>query len=132
MIFKALLFSVMAMSIQIAKATEWQQIGDATDGSTYHVEPSSLKKTSKGFQIWTLASLATPKDGFSSARTLFEFNCKTKKHQIIDMAFYSEAMGLGTQVKNIVIPKAVWTNTDPDSTEGAFLDYTCQTTKTAH
>lgn len=75
--------------------------------------------------------MTEPKDGFLSARTLFEFNCRNHKHQIIDMAFYAGAMGQGDQIKNIVIPKAVWVPTDPNSTEGAYLEMACDRLRAA-
>ena len=108
-------------------ADGWQPVGDTEEGNSFYVELSSLKKTAKGGRIWTLTSLAAPKDGYSSMRTLFEFDCKSHKHHIIDMAFYSETMGNGNQVKNILIPKTVWVTTDPNSTEGAYLEVACDT-----
>ncbi|MEN9682154.1 MAG: hypothetical protein RLZZ627_2047 [Pseudomonadota bacterium] len=108
-----------------ALADGWQSVGDTEDGSSFYLEMSSLKKTAKGGQIWTMTSLPVPKDGYSSLKTLFEFDCKSHKHHIIDMAFYSETMGNGNQVKNILIPKTVWVATDPNSTEGAYMEVAC-------
>lgn len=108
-----------------AFADGWQSVGDTEDGSSFYLEMSSLKKTTKGGRIWTMASLPAPKDGYSSVKTLFEFDCKSHKHHIIDMAFYSETMGNGNQVKNILIPKTVWVATDPNSTEGAYMEVAC-------
>ena len=33
--------------------------------------------------------------------------------------------GSGNQVKNILIPKTVWVATDPNSTEGAYMEVAC-------
>ena len=126
---KSLLACLAALSLP-ALADGWQLVGDTEDGNSFYVEMSSLKKTSKGGRLWTLTSLAAPKDGYSSMRTLFEFDCKSHKHHIIDMAFYSETMGNGTQIKNIVIPKTVWVTTDPNSTEGAYLEVACDSLRT--
>lgn len=119
------LTALLLWPISLLADGPWEQVGDADDGSTYYVETSSLKKTSQGARVWTMASLTAPKDGFLSAKTLFEFNCKSHKHHIIDMAFYSQPMGQGDQVKNVLIPKTVWVATDPDSTEGAYLEFSC-------
>lgn len=108
-----------------AFADGWQSVGDKEDGSSFYLEMSSLKQTTKGGRIWTMVSLPAPKDGYSSVKTLFEFDCKSHKHHIIDMAFYSETMGNGNQVKNILIPKTVWVATDPNSTEGAYMEVAC-------
>ena len=108
-----------------AFADGWQSVGETEDGSSFYLEMSSLEKTTKGGRIWTMASLPAPKDGYSSVKTLFEFDCKSHKHHIIDMAFYSETMGNGNQVKNILIPKTVWVATDPNSTEGAYMGVAC-------
>ena len=110
---------------------QWTPVGDTEAGSSYYLELSSLKKTAQGGRIWSLVSMSEPKDGFLSARTLFEFNCRNHKHHIIDMAFYAGAMGQGDQIKNIVIPKAVWVPTDPNSTEGAYLEVACDRLRSA-
>jgi hypothetical protein len=103
----------------------WQSVGDAEDGSTYYLETDTVVKTKKGGRAWTLVSLTAPRDGFLSAKTLFEFDCKSHKHHVIDMAFYDAAMGQGNQIKNVVIPKTVWVSTDPNTTEGAYLEIAC-------
>ena len=118
-------FLLVLLPFLVQADDQWTPVGDTEAGSSYYLEMSSLKKTSQGGRIWSLVSMTEPKDGFLSARTLFEFNCRNHKHQIIDMAFYAGAMGQGDQIKNIVIPKAVWVPTDPNSTEGAYLEVAC-------
>lgn len=114
-----------AISFSAMADGPWESVGTTDDGTTYYLETPSLVKTTQGGRVWTMASLTAPKDGFLSAKTLFEFNCKNHKHHIIDMVFYSQPMGQGDQIKNIVIPKAVWVATDPNSTEGAYLEIAC-------
>lgn len=121
-----LIFSlILSLSSLSVLADGWQPVGDTEDGSSFYLEMSSLAKTAKGGRIWTMTSLPAPKDGYSSVKTLFEFDCKSHKHHIIDMAFYAETMGNGNQVKNILIPKTVWVATDPNSTEGAYMEVAC-------
>lgn len=125
-------YLLMILLPALAQADQqWTPVGDTEAGNSYYLELSSLKKTAQGGRIWSLVSMTEPKDGFLSARTLFEFNCRNHKHQIIDMAFYAGAMGQGDQIKNIVIPKAVWVPTDPNSTEGAYLEMACDRLRAA-
>jgi len=122
---RLILSAILSLSSLSVLADGWQPVGDTEDGSSFYLEMSSLTKTTKGGRIWTMTSLPAPKDGYSSVKTLFEFDCKSHKHHIIDMAFYAETMGNGNQVKNILIPKTVWVATDPNSTEGAYMEAAC-------
>lgn len=122
---RLIISALLAFSSISVRAEGWQPVGDTEDGSSFYLEMSSLTKTSKGGRVWTMTSLPAPKDGYSSVKTLFEFDCKSHKHHIIDMAFYAETMGNGNQVKNILIPKTVWVGTDPNSTEGAYMEIAC-------
>ena len=127
---KIRLFGLLMLPLIAMADGPWEVVGNTEDGSTYYLETPSLKKTSQGGRVWTMVSLPAPKDGFLSAKTLFEFNCKNHKHHIIDMAFYSQPMGQGDQLKNILIPKTFWVATDPNSTEGAYLEIACDRLRT--
>jgi hypothetical protein len=124
MIVRALFALALIPAVALADGT-WQPVGDTEDGSSYYLETGSVVKTSKGGRVWTMVSLPAPKEGFLSAKTLFEFDCKTHKHHVIDMAFYAGPMGQGDQVKNVLVPKTVWVPTDPNTTEGAYLEMAC-------
>lgn len=81
----AVLFQISSFSIW----ADWVEFGK-NGGTTFYIDPLTIKKDGDLRRVWQLLELAKKApDGELSRRSLFEYDCKSERHRILDTTRHS-------------------------------------------
>lgn len=104
---------------------QWQPFTFAASGDEWFVAPATF--TSPGpalIRVWTLVGHAQSMwffgNWFDSAQMLFEFDCKERRHRILQMSRFK-----GTQVTSTAREATSWSFGAPGSVGNSLLEHAC-------
>lgn len=109
--------------------TEWVSIGMFEDQKNLYVIPSSVLKTKSGnlMNLWGMTdrSIAS-EEGIMSTQWYFQFDCKKREYDMLDITTYSKNMGSGKVISHFSRGRS-WrlSKFKPNGVTEKFFNYAC-------
>ena len=123
---KTLLLSALLLVTSSAWA-EWLKVGSDTNGYTYYIDPTTIRKDGNVHKVWELHEREQPKqDGEMSRLVKFEYDCKTERRSILFASTHSEPMGKGKTIWSTSSAIAIdWREIPPGTVGWAVMNRVC-------
>lgn len=124
-IFSFLLLAVASNNVM----AEWVAVGTAV-GSTYYVNPNTIRKSGNKVKMWTLidynsTQIGATGDKFLSLKFQEENDCKEEQRRLLYYSFHSENMGRGDVVYIEQKPDKNWKPVPPESMGESLWKFAC-------
>lgn len=111
----------------------WSQIGKNADGSTVHIDKSTLKKESGNAAVqflWDLATPATGGWGYLSMKGLIKVDCRGNRWTLLDFESFAEHMAKGKVMQSSKAmkwnPDEMWKPVQSNHWAGVIAKTVCE------
>lgn len=128
---RAIVLAVVLSVLAGNAVAEWTRIGSG-NGTTHYVDLSSIRRSGETARMWLLQDYQEQKNissmKYLSGQYFSEFDCKNQRHQLLQLALYSERMGRGQMVYGFKTPTAQLEGGDyiiPDTIEAFSWKIAC-------
>ena len=116
---------LLALLVATSSAwAEWVKMG-ASDGITFYVDPTTLRKDGSLRKVWELYDFKQPeKNGAMSFRVRAEYDCKEERQRKLAYRYHPEPMAQGASF-NKLDGAGKWTEIVPGSFADTHLKRIC-------
>ena len=124
---KVILFATLLLFSINGFAFNWKKVGENTDGDTFYVDVSNIKKHNGLVYYWELGNYSTRTDFIHSYISKYQVTCGIEERLEFLTTYYGDPMGKGiviveTNDKKIRHPK-------PNTVSYVLMKFACDNAK---